>query len=174
MHIVIILHFFSVSLSLSVYVDLKCVSTSSSTLTHSQTERCSTDYRRTPYKRSLYVCQTKNGWYQMIIVQCSYCSITASIKYIKDDYERAHICVSTRAHTRNLYSGAHFHSLRLCVSHNHTPEFECHNAAHLFNANTTTVYVLHCLIFGCHAWICAHFFPGCNFFFFAFIPYRPI
>lgn len=79
--------------------------------------------------------------------------------------ERLHLCVR---HTRNLYSGARCLPSLLCSC-----QPQSHNPIRMSKC-CTSVQCKHdrhceCLIFGCHAWICAHFFPGWIFTLVAFV-----
>lgn len=93
---------------------------------------------------------------------------------IKDDYERAHmwlsvfVCVSEHASVCNCVCecvcGIHAIYIRVLTLSllNALPATITQPDSNVKTLHICSVQTLHCecLIFGCHAWICAHFFPG--------------
>lgn len=93
---------------------------------------------------------------------------------IKDDYERAHmfLCVHVWVSTRVLASVCAAYtqfifgcSLALSLLYS-VPATISQPDSNVKMLHICSMQTLHCecLIFGCHAWICAHFFPGWIFF----------
>lgn len=177
-----------------VNVDVKCVHMMNKrvdefkhTLPHSNTPETEM-HKRIQYTHTLkQLVRVPNQKRMISNDHCSVFHVAISLwaLNIKDDYERAHMytmCVCEWAreclylymrHTRNLYSGARSFSLRLSPSTVFKPQsctrYECHNVAHLFNANTT-LWVPYFWLSRLN--LCA-FFPGWSFFAFIFV-YRPI
>lgn len=142
--------------------------------TYTLTQQKQRDAQRTQHTHTLKrLVRVPNQKRMISNDHCVQCSVHVAISLwalnIKDDYERAHMCEHANACIRvcgihAIYIRALALSLLLCCSHNHIPD------SNVITLHICSVQTQHCecLIFGCHAWICAHFFLVRFFWFYSY------